>query len=647
MARLGTLAIRILVVAFLVIASTALAGEPRIRVQPLDMLTGSHQQVTFEFTAGAGPIDVGGGFRIELPVAYLETQPCYWDRPQTEYPAGRGYVEILPPHHGQFEIHNGGRWGGTIECALRRGSVGPEDAVTLRYAGVVQSLTWPVAVRAQWRGCGADAWQDITDAPTMKFRPLSAVTMCSVTPAEVAVDQPFRVAVVTLDRYGNRATGYRGMIHLSSTDPAADLPGAYTMSAADAGMYIFDSVRYHTPGFHKISVSDGRIEGRSNACNVQLTLGKFRRFFGETHFHTGSGTLNQRFAEAAGGGDHRGHFTTQQQAYRYVRDVMRLDFASASEHDSPQFDSRAWQASQETADAFNDPGEFTTFYGYEWTASANEGHHVILYRDEGGQVLHHRDHPTKTDLFAALTQQRRPALMIPHLMWAQPDHGMWNDVNNDYRRVGEIYSLWNNRYLLQPGDEPQRFERGMDDRWSYQYAWHHGHRIGVVGSTDNHTGRPGANNYTAHTQHTGGLAVVWAAENTREAIWEALHARRTYATTGTRILLEFTADEHFMGAAYTTDKRPSFEVKVAGTNAIRLVELVKYDGKGYHVIRAEQPNGEHCALTHQDEDFNADSMYYVRVTQVDEHYRSPWSKTTAEMAWSSPIWIEHGDADVP
>ena len=371
MARLRMPLISVLLIALLVIASTAGAGQPRIRVQPLDMLAGSHQRVTFEFTAGAAPIEVGGGFRIDLPTAYLETQPYYWDRPQIEYPAGRGYVEVLQPHDQQFEIRIGGQWGGTIECTLRSGPVGPADAVTLSYAGIVQSLTWPVEVRAQWRGRGEDDWQDVANAPTMTFQPLSAVTMFAVTPADVAIDQPFRVAVVTLDRYGNRAAGYRGTIHLSSTDPAADLPGAYTMSADDAGVHVFDGIRYHTPGFQKINASDGRIEGRGNWCDVQSALGKFRRFFGETHFHTGSGTGNQRFSETSGGGDHRGHFTTQERAYRYVRDVMRLDFASASEHDSPHLDADVWQATQARADAFNLPGEFTTFYGYEWTASAS------------------------------------------------------------------------------------------------------------------------------------------------------------------------------------------------------------------------------------------------------------------------------------
>jgi hypothetical protein len=59
---------------------------------------------------------------------------------------------------------------------------------------------------------------------------------------------------------------------------------------------------------------------------------------------------------------------------------------------------------------------------------------------------------------------------------------------------------------------------------------------------------------------SSGLAAVWAKDNTREAVWDALNRKEVYATTGTRITVrvlagwEFDASEvqrpHFAAAGY-------------------------------------------------------------------------------------------------
>ena len=100
-------------------------------------------------------------------------------------------------------------------------------------------------------------------------------------------------------------------------------------------------------------------------------------------------------------------------------------------------------------------------------------------------------------------------------------------------------------------------------------------QFGFIGSTDTHNSNPGDTeeydyrgaidqyespavqrlNYegdgefgeltTASRKNPGGLAAVWARENTREAIFEAMQRRETFATSGTRIKLRFFAGWNF------------------------------------------------------------------------------------------------------
>jgi hypothetical protein len=82
-------------------------------------------------------------------------------------------------------------------------------------------------------------------------------------------------------------------------------------------------------------------------------------------------------------------------------------------------------------------------------------------------------------------------------------------------------------------------------------------KIGFIGSTDTHSAAAGGaeeDNYTGHLgrrdagyrniqdhffSNPGGHAVVWAEENSRDAIFEGMRRKETYATSGTRPVVRF------------------------------------------------------------------------------------------------------------
>ena len=93
------------------------------------------------------------------------------------------------------------------------------------------------------------------------------------------------------------------------------------------------------------------------------------------------------------------------------------------------------------------------------------------------------------------------------------------------------------------------------------------YKLGQIGSTDSHTSLPAVEEENFFGKHSGiepsperaghvilggkqgkimgyqmassGYAAIWATENTREAIWDAMMRRETYATTGSRMLVRF------------------------------------------------------------------------------------------------------------
>ena len=72
-----------------------------------------------------------------------------------------------------------------------------------------------------------------------------------------------------------------------------------------------------------------------------------------------------------------------------------------------------------------------------------------------------------------------------------------------------------------------------------------------------------------------GLAAVLAPELTREAIFDALKKRRTYAVTGARIELDFRINGHRIGEILPYTPQREILVSVSGWDDIASVEVLK------------------------------------------------------------------------
>jgi hypothetical protein len=94
-----------------------------------------------------------------------------------------------------------------------------------------------------------------------------------------------------------------------------------------------------------------------------------------------------------------------------------------------------------------------------------------------------------------------------------------------------------------------------------------GHQVGLVASTDDHLGYPGA--------YGEGLVAVHADTLTRESIMEAIKGRRTYAVSADRIELDFRLNGKWMGETLPSVASRNIFVKVKGQDVIDRVEVLR------------------------------------------------------------------------
>ncbi|MGH9672472.1 MAG: DUF3604 domain-containing protein [Bryobacteraceae bacterium] len=145
-----------------------------------------------------------------------------------------------------------------------------------------------------------------------------------------------------------------------------------------------------------------------------------------------------------------------------------------------------------------------------------------------------------------------------------------------------------------------------------------GYRLGFVGSGDSHWLGPGQD---------FGITGAYVKELTREAVFEAIRKRRVFASTGTRMILDFRVNGTFMGGE-TTGKGPArVEVGIRGDADLDRVEIIR-DRK---TIYAGQPKGKDYTFDFLDMEapYRPVSYYYVRVLQKN-----------GMQAWSSPVWVQ-------
>lgn len=481
-------------------------------------------------------------------------------------------------------------------------------------------------------------------------RPLTGISL--VAPSVLGVDQTFslRIKLLTVPFFakaecykpspavdGRYNVSPRGITYMDNVLPrwkgTLFIEGGQDCSGPDTfrftqgdGPYPGDDrpigrihgISFSAPGTRFIRVHDptSGMRGTSNAIKVMPEPPMEKLFWGDIHSQT-------FFSDG---------LRCPEELYSFAREEAFLDIFALSDH-SESLTDRQWDYFVAVTNDFYEPRCFVTFIGLEWTSAA-WGHRNVYYPGASGPILRSTDpvYGQLPELFKAAREHK--ALVVPHHS-ANTVMGVNWSLGHDpeVERLVEIYSIWGNSERSE-GHGNSRPIRVMGGEKAGQHvldALALGRRFGFVGGGDIHDGRPGDEMHNLQKQvyeypdtYRQGLIGVWAADLTREAVFEALRNRRVFATTNVRVFLKFSIDGHPMGSEIDASNDLSISVEAASENPIARVDLVR-NGQD---VRSFQPHRKDvCLRMVEPPPANVD-CYYTRLIRED-----------GEMAWSSPIWV--------
>ena len=618
----------------------------RATLAPDTVQIGSFQRFKVDYTANT-PIQVGGGVKIYFASAWDHISECGMT---TDSDRACGYttavtdvqdvqlalsINLLKPHAG-VRLYE-------ASVTVEAGTLQTGQTISLTYgAGEGKAMaqliahTTEVTVLVSTDGLPKKnpVYSELQNSPVLTLTPLTPERLTSAIQWNEG-----RLALSLVDIYGNLAEDYAGEASVTLVPESGEesFLGLAPIQGGTGGL----PLPTISPGYYVIraflNIQGGLIS------QVPFAPGKQAVWFGDPHFHT-------RISDS--------HISYDPlDSYQYAKDVALLDFAASSDHAEctamdqvfTQFLVRedvdnSWDEVKRINELYNS-SELVTLLGYEVTMVSligdRQGHINVYYRGNDGNLITYGDQTpgiesvqTVPDLWSILDRDGVEAITIPHHTlrgdWIGSDFLHYNE---NYMRLVEIYShhgcseselCINSLYnpFLDP-DAIGSVQRAVGPL---------GYRLGFIAGSDNHSGHPSGTGAQDpfYDDKPGGLTAIVTEELSRESLWTALQNRSVYATSGARVYLEFSINGTGMGQQVTDPVEIIMSGRAIGTDIVRKVEVFKYDASGgWRKIFSQHPYSLFWDSTFEDDAFSQSSVYYLRVTQMDD-----------TQAWSSPIWVD-------
>lgn len=592
------------------------------RGRQIKVVAGTEGIWRWHFRCGSRPIEPGGGIQLfcEVPKFWMAT--CL----QADSPDAPGYISVYGSeglnyilkeyaHHWKalswaIILFPRGMQPGQEICVQFGSETSPAYAIAHKYHYA------PVSWRVDYKGEGV--FYRIWPPMSVRIVPGLPAKLYLVAPSIVGENELFRVQGRVEDMNSNIGAHTEAIISLELIDSSGHVVDKLRQEvrANSRGTFTSNNWRIKTPGVYRVrALADGLPQALSNAIMVKKEP-RERLAWGDCHCHT-------VWADGVGTFDYN---------VSYARDEAFLDVFGFTEHlsNKPEFSTQVVDKSGtdwailgphmvETLRRAYEPGRFVTIVGGEYTpdtkTNCTGGDFCIFSPSEFWQ-----DFPMAfeyTDLIDIA--RRHGCLLIPHVGGRMPK---WQDLPLDplVTPLVEIASM-----------------HGHFECYAQQ-GLQLGHKLGFVGMSDGHFGMPGYDNWAQHGRtpnlayrnYSVQSAITGFLVNslTREAVFEAMRSRRTYATTGQRILLHFSIEDAPMGSELVTKSKPRLRIEVNGTAPIALVDIIRGNRRIHRVHGRGQMD---LSIDWTDPaPLPDETWYYIRVTQED-----------FTLGWTSPIWVTY------
>ncbi|WP_257347386.1 DUF3604 domain-containing protein [Pseudalkalibacillus decolorationis] len=547
-----------------------------IEMDPLKpIIAGSYNTWKFTYTVGRYGLDNGGRIRL------LFKLPSDMGRPQVSDSKGDHYVTATTSNPNVATsityMPMGGKrpWMKILEIVIKGDTLDEGDKIYITLgdkSGGSKGQQAQTFIESDFKlltevECfQTGTWVELESSPITSIIAAEPYRIVALTPSKGVVNEKVDLLVKCEDHFGNPSASYYGNVTISIEQinekeltqcSSSTLEGkeTYCFTKEDKGCHRFEGFSFKETGMYRFKIEGENLPhptAVSNIININDKPKDLKHYWGDLHAQynnsTGTGSVEE--------------------AFHYARDAAGIDFTGHQPNDFLLYES-GWEEAKGAVKKYHKPGKFIPFLGYEWSGNTPGGgdRNVHFLGDDG--PLHRTSHWHVTDksdvemdrypldnLYQSF-EGKNDVFLVPHVGGRRCDISRY--FNHDLEPVIEICSVHG------------RFE------WLLHEALENGYTVGVIGGSDDHTGRPGAAYPTSNDFGTrGGLAGIYAKELTREGIYKALKSRHCYATTGERIWLSVeTLNGKMMGDIWTDNDSPVINIQAAGTKPIEKLEIIR------------------------------------------------------------------------